>query len=127
MMHVIVRLAAGQPALLATHLEAYGGLVAQALTASGEALKRRMTLQLLCALCLSVAAVLTGVAAMLWAVLPLGASRAPGMLVLAPSLPAALGLWAWWSSRAALPVQGFASLRAQLAADAALLSRPSAP
>lgn len=127
MIHPLFRLAAAQPMLLAGHVGAYAGLVSEELVISGTALQRRLMWQLSAALCLAVAAVLGGVALLLWALLPLVDARAPWLLVGTPLLPAALGLWAWWRARAWHGADPLARLRAQLAEDAALLARYAAP
>lgn len=127
MIHPIVRLAAAQPMLLAQHVGAYAGLAAQELASSGAALQRRLGLQLLAALCLVVAAVLAGVALLLWAVLPLAQAPAPWLLLVTPLLPALPGLWAWWAAQTGTPTEPFARLRLQLALDAALLARTQGP
>lgn len=126
MIHPILRLAAAQPMLLAAHAGAYAGLMSQALRLGGSALERRLLWHLACALCLVVAAVLAGVATLLWAVLPMAGAPAPWLLVLTPLLPAVLGLWAGWRARTINPPDPFAPLQSQLAQDAALLVHHSA-
>lgn len=70
MIHPLLRLAATQPQMLADHAEAYAALVGEELGRSAAAAKQRLLLAA-AGLCLAVtAAVLAGVAAMLWAVTP---------------------------------------------------------
>ena len=127
MVHPLLRLAAARPQLLAEHAAAYGDLVAEEFARSAGALKQRLALQVIAVAGLVVAAVLSGVAAMLWAALPSGSLNAPWMLALAPALPAALAAWALLRGSAAGPAESFAGVRRQLAADAALLRSVGEP
>lgn len=127
MIHPLFRLAAAQPMLLVGHVGAYAGLVSQELLICAAALQRRLLWQIAGALCMAVAAVLAGVAVLLWASLPPIGASAQWLLVVTPVLPAALGLWAVWRAQAQRCDEPFARLRAQLAEDAALLARHTAP
>lgn len=127
MIHPVFRLAVAQPMLLASHVGAYAGLVSEDLLISGVALRRRLLWQLTGALCLTVAAVLAGVAVLLWAALPAGGSQTVWLFVATPMLPTILGLWAWWHARGRTVAQPWARLRVQLAEDAAMLARHPAP
>lgn len=127
MIHPVFRLAAAQPMLLAAHVGAYAGLVSEELHTSAAAVQRRLLWQLGGALCLAVAAVLAGVALLLWASLAPGAAPAAWLFVATPLLPAALGLAACWRAQTHRNGEPLARLRAQLAEDAALLARHSAP
>lgn len=127
MIHPVFRLAASQPLLLAEHAAAYAGLVSEELASQSARLQRRVALQLAGGAGLLVAAVLAGVALLLWASLPDAGFRAPWLLLLTPALPAALGGWALWLARERESREPFASLRWQLAQDAALLRTPVAP
>lgn len=127
MIHPVFRLAAAQPMLLAGHVGAYAGLVSEELLISAAAVQRRLLWQLASALILTVSAVLAGVALLLWASLPPDGMSARWLLVVTPLLPAALGLWAGWRAQAHRSGEPFALLRAQLAEDADLLARHTAP
>jgi uncharacterized membrane protein YqjE len=113
--------------LLAAHVGAYAELVSEELHTSADALQRRLLWQLGGALCLAVAAVLAGVAFLLWASLAPGSAPAAWLFVVTPLLPAALGLAACWRARAHRNAEPLARLRAQLAEDAAMLTRHTAP
>lgn len=126
MRHPLLRLIATRPQLLADHVEAYAALVGDEVGATAAVWKRR-TLFGATALCLAgVAAVLGGVALMLWAVTPAGALRAPWALIAAPALPALIALWCALEARR---VQGaaFAELRRQVGIDFSMLRQASAP
>ncbi len=126
-MHPVFRLIAAQPMLLAGHVGAYAGLVSEELLTSAAAVQRRLLWQLAGALSLAVAAVLAGVALLLWASLPPGSAPAGWLFVVTPLLPAVLGLWAGWWAQAHPDGEPLARLRAQLAEDADLLARHTAP
>lgn len=70
MLHPLLHLIASRPQLLADHAAAYAELVAAEFGAETSALKRQALLGALGIGGLGVAAVLAGVAVMLWAVLP---------------------------------------------------------
>jgi uncharacterized membrane protein YqjE len=123
MVHPMFRLAAAQPMLLIGHVGAYATLLSQELRISGVDLQRRLLWQLAAALCLTVAAVLAGVALLLWAALPPVDVQVAWVFVITPWLPAVAGLWAWRRAQAPSTTEPFAHLRAQLAEDAALLDR----
>lgn len=126
-MHPVFRLIAAQPMLLAGHVGAYAGLVSEELLTSAAAVQRRLLWQLAGALSLAVAAVLAGVALLLWASLPPGSAPAGWLFVATPLLPAVLGLWAGWRAQAHSNGEPWARLRAQLAEDADLLARHTVP
>ncbi len=127
MLHPVFRLAASQPQLLAEHAAGYAGLLAEEMTNSGVQLKRRITLQIVGLLSLMVAAILAGVALLLWAALPATSLQQPWLLWLTPLLPAVLGAWALLAAKSDSAPPAFAALREQFAQDAALLRRTTAP
>lgn len=127
MIHPVFRLAAAQPMLLAAHVGAYAGLVSEELNTGAAALQRRLLWLLGGALCLAVAAVLAGVALLLWTSRAPGATPAASLFVVTPLLPAALGLTACWRAQIHRHGEPLARLRAQLMEDAALLARHTAP
>lgn len=126
-MHPLLRLAASRPQLLAEHAAAYADLMAEEFSRSAGEWKQRLAMQLIALVGLSVAAVLVGVAVMLWAALPGGSLSTPWVLVAAPVLPALLAAWALQRCSAAGPLESFALLRRQLASDALLLRSVGEP
>lgn len=127
MIHPVFRLAAAQPQLLAEHAGAYAGLFSEALAVSSARLQRRVVLQVAGAACLVVAAMLTGVAVLLWGVMPEAVARSPWLFVLTPLVPAVLGALAVWAGQNRDSGALFATLRLQLDQDLALLRRTSTP
>jgi len=125
MIHPLLRLVATQPQLLADHAEAYAGLVSDEIGRSAASFKHRILLNAI-ALCLvGVAAVLGGVAFMLWATLPPAAMQAPWALIAAPAVPAVIAVVCALVGRRQ-PSDAFAELKQQVAADLVMLREVSA-
>lgn len=125
MIHPLLRLIATQPQLLADHAESYAGLVGEELGKTTAVWKRRVLLSAV-ALCLvGVAAVLGGVALMLWAVIPAANIQAPWALFAAPAVPTVVALWCAYQSRREAG-DGFSDLKQQIAADLVMLREVSA-
>ena len=127
MIHPVFRLAAAQPQLLAEHAAGYASLLSEALAVSSARWQQRAAWLLAGAACLVVAAVLAGVAVMLWAAVPEVATRNPWPLLLTPLVPALLGAGGLWLGQNRHRGESFAVLRQQLAVDAALLRRTGTP
>ncbi len=126
MLHPMFRLLATQPGLLADHAEAYAELFGTEFASACERWKRQALLRAVALCSLGVAAVLAGVALMLWAVTPAAQLHAAWLLVLVPLLPALL---AWWCLQAAADSaadEAFGQLRRQLRADASMLREAAA-
>jgi hypothetical protein len=68
-----------------------------------------------------VGAVLTGVALMLWAVIPPADMNAPWALVLAPLVPLGLAVGCWVAAQSHAGPRAFEQMRRQLREDAAML------
>ena len=125
MIHPLLRLIATQPQLLADHAEAYAGLVGEELSKTTAVWKQRVLLNAV-ALCLvGVAAVLGGVALMLWAVIPAANIQAPWALLVAPGVPALLALCCGFAARRERDA-AFVDLKQQIAADLVMLREVSA-
>lgn len=120
MLHPLLRLVATQPQLLAEHAHAYGGLVGEELGKTASAWTLRALLAAVALALLAVAVVLAGVALMLWAVIPVANIQSPWALVVAPALPALVGLACAWVARRPTD-DAFKDLKQQLAADLTLL------
>lgn len=125
MIHPLLRLIATQPQLLADHAESYADLVGEELGKTTAVWKRRLLLNAT-ALCLvGVAAVLAGVALMLWAVIPATDIRAPWALIAAPAVPALVAVWCTFEGQRGF-ADGFKDLKQQIAADLVMLREVSA-
>lgn len=126
MIHPLLQLIATQPQLLADHAEAYAELMASEIGAVSAVWKRRAVLNAVALCCLVVAAILAGVALMLWAVIPAAQMQAPWVLIAAPLPPAAAALWCLMAARVQGGGGAFENLRRQLAADMVMLREVAA-
>jgi hypothetical protein len=126
MLHPLLHLVATQPQLLAEHAEAYAEMVAAQVGTVSAAWKRRAMLGAVALCCLGVAAVLAGVALMLWAVFPPGDIHAPWALMAAPLVPAAAAVACLAVARSKRAVGGFSALHEQLRADIVMLREAGA-
>jgi cytochrome c biogenesis factor len=125
--HPLLRLIATEPQLLADHAEAYADLIGAELGAASAIWKRSVALKAF-ALCLfGVSTILSGVALMLWAVIPPENIQAPWALVVAPGLPLIAALLCWLVSRNDAAQTAFEGIRRQMRADVAMLREVSAP
>jgi hypothetical protein len=120
-MHSLLYLAASQPQLLMDHAEAYTDLLVEEAAAASIIWKRRALLTGVAICCLGVAAVLAGVALMLWAVIPAASIQAPWALIGAPLLPtiAAVGCMVTTGSKDG--EGAFINLRRHIKADMTIL------
>ncbi|WP_310462202.1 hypothetical protein [Sphaerotilus sp.] len=126
MAHALLHLITTRPQLLADHAQAYAELANADLDAVTSVWKRQIRLAAvaLCSTC--VAAVLAGVALMLWAVVPAVQIEAPWALVAAPLLPAVVALWCLLAARAGGDRQPFGNLKEQVQADLLMLRQVGA-
>ena len=121
MIHPLFRLIASEPQMLADHVEAYSELVGEEVgNAIAQWKKTAIAAALLGVLGL-VTLVFAGVAIMLWAVTPPDNLHAPWALVIVPLVPALGAAGFWFSAKSGDKGQGFAAIKAQFAADAAML------
>lgn len=124
MIHPLLRLVATQPQLLADHAAAYAGLVGEEIGRSINGVKQRVMLVSIALGLIAVAAVLGGVAVMLWAVIPTASMHAPWALIAAPGVPAVVGVVCLAVGRSP-PADTFAELKQQVAADLVMLREVS--
>ncbi len=125
MLYTLLRLSLTQPQLLVEHADAYSELVSTEFRSACALWQRQLWLSALAIACLAVAAVLAGVAWMLWAVTPAENIRAPWALLGAPLLPCALALGCLIQVRSRSDGAAFEKLMEQLRADIAMLRKVS--
>jgi len=125
-MHPMLRLLSTQPQLLADHAAAYAALVSAEVDCVGAEWKRRTLLGAVALCCIGVAAVLAGVALMLWAVMPPAQVQAPWALVLAPLVPAVAALGCVLMAQVRPDGRAFDNVRQQVRADLLMLRELSA-
>ncbi|OHC79482.1 MAG: hypothetical protein A3H24_05820 [Rhodoferax sp. RIFCSPLOWO2_12_FULL_60_11] len=125
MIHPLFLLIATRPQLLADHAEAYAELVATELGQVSAAWRRRALLYAVALACLAAAAVLAGVALMIWAAIPVATMQAPWALVVVPLLPMAAAVGCLLAVRSRGDASGFDNIQQQMKADLAMLREVS--
>ena len=102
MIHPVFQLIASRPQLLAEHAAGYGALLGAECARVGSAWQRRVLMLLAGLSRVGVAAVLAGVAVMLWVSTSGGsAANLSWVLIAVPLAPALLGLWCLVQARLA--------------------------
>jgi uncharacterized membrane protein YqjE len=126
-MHPLLTLLATRPQLLADHAQAYAGLFHEEFGQSFATWRRWAMLQAVALCFLGVAAVLGGVAVMLWAVTPPLLIQAPLVLWVMPLLPLLGAILCIWTASRQSPTDAFGNLGRQLGADMAMLRTAELP
>jgi hypothetical protein len=126
-MHPLLALLATRPQLLVDHAQAYAALFNEEFDQACASWRRRAILQAVALCCLGVAAVLAGVALMLWAVSPELPIRGPWILWATPLLPLLVAVACLVMARRQADDQAFANLSRQISADMAMLRAASSP
>ncbi len=124
-MHPFFKLMVDRPAVITDHVEAYASLATLELSSAIRQFRLRALKTAIALSCAAVAAVLAGVALMLWAVTPADQLQAPWALWFAPGLPAAFAVWSWLSAQAVGDAPAFSALRSQVRADIDMLREVS--
>ena len=125
MMHPLLALIATRPQLLTAHAEAYAALAAAELAEARAGWQRRLLLGATALCSAGVAAVLAGVALMLWAVLLPTDGLARALLIATPLVPALLALGCGMAARGDGRAN-FTVLRQQVKADLRMLREAGA-
>ena len=126
MLHPLLHLIATKPQLLGEHVEAYAELVGVEVGQTAQRWKSRVGLYAIALGLLTVGTVFTGVALMLWALIPMANMNLPWLLVLVPLTPLAVGGICLARARAQPKHAAFDALRQQVSADLAMLREVSA-
>ena len=124
-MHPFFKLMVDRPAVITDHVEAYASLATLELSGAVKQLRLRALQMAIALSCAAAAAVLAGVAVMLWAVTPADHLHAPWLLWLIPGLPAIVAVWCWLSAQAVSDTPAFSALRGQVRADIDMLREVS--
>lgn len=125
-MHPLLHLIVREPDLLANHAGAYAELLGEEIGVASTHWKRKALLGAVALCSAGVGAVLTGVALMLWAVIPPQNMNAPWALVIAPLVPLGLAVACWVASQNSTGPKAFEQVRRQLREDAALFKGATA-
>ena len=126
MLHPVLHLIATKPQLLGEHMEAYAELVGVEVGKTTELWKARVALYGMALFLLAVGTVFTGVALMLWAVVPTINMQAPWLLLIVPLVPLLVGALCVFRAHGEAQNPAFDTLRNQISADLAMLREVSA-
>ncbi|MGH8795440.1 MAG: hypothetical protein ACREXI_00155 [Caldimonas sp.] len=125
MIHPLLHLIATRPELLGEHVEAYAELVGSEVDKTSRLWILRIACYAVAALLLTASVVFTGVALMLWAVVPTADMDMPWLLVAVPLVSLLVGAGCLWRARAAPEHRAFETVKQQLGADLAMLREVS--
>ncbi len=124
MAHPFLHLVTTQPELLVAHAQGYAALAADEWRTWMAHWRRRVWLTAATVVCAGVAAVLGGVAVLLWAVSPPLPSGLAWVLWAVPAVPLALAFWCAALLNATAEVLPWQAVHAQLALDVAAWRGP---
>ncbi len=126
MIHPLLQLIATKPHLLGGHIHAYAELVGAEVDKTSKMWISRAVYYVAAALLLLLGLVFTGVALMLWAVVPADNMNTPWLLFLVPVVPLACGAFCFFSARSQPAQSTFETVKQQLNADLSMLREVSA-
>jgi uncharacterized membrane protein YqjE len=121
MIHPLLHLIATKPQLLGDHVEAYAELVGAEVGKTSKLWVTRVVYYAIALFLLSAGLIFTGVALMLWAVVPSDNMNSPWLLIVVPLLPLLAGGFCIFRARAEPDHTAFETVKQQLSADMALL------
>ncbi len=126
MIHPLVRLIVNEPELLAEHLAAYAELIGSEAQHVRSRVAIRVLMSALALCCIGVAAVLAGVALMLWAITPNLSQQAEWALIAAPAIPALVAMIAGLIAKRPPAKEAFAAVHEQVMSDLQMLKEVGA-
>jgi len=126
MIHPLLHLIATKPQLLGDHVEAYAELVGAEVGNTSKMWISRVVFYAVALFLLSAGLIFTGVALMLWAVVPPDNMNSPWLLIIVPLVPLIAGALCIMKARAHPDQTPFATVKQQLSADMAMLREVSA-
>lgn len=121
MIHPLLHLIATKPELLGDHVEAYAELVGAEVGKTSKMWISRGVFYAAAMFLLTTFITFTGVALMLWAVVPADGMNAPWLLVVVPLVPLVAGVICIIRARAEPEQAAFDTVKQQLRADLAML------
>jgi hypothetical protein len=127
MFHPLIRLLAGKPHLVATHLAAYAELASAQGQDIAQALMARVAWSVGAVVCALAACIVGGVSLLLLAALPVSAMPAPWLLLVVPGAALLGGLLCGLQARRRLVAWTLDPIRDQLQADASMLAALETP
>lgn len=126
-MHPLLELLLARPQLLADHAQAYGALFTEEMGEARAALQRWAIWRAITLCSLFSAAILAGMALMLWAMLPPSPTQASWLLLVTPMVPLVVAAVCWPLAKKNGTPPLFDLMRAQIRADKAMLRAARVP
>ena len=126
MIHPLLTLIATKPHLLGDHVEAYAELVGAEVGKTSKMWMMRVVYGVAAAFLLTTFVTFTGVAIMLWAVVPADSMNVPWLLVLVPLVPLVGGIVCLVLAKSHPAQNAFQTVKDQLSADMQMLREVSA-
>jgi uncharacterized membrane protein YqjE len=126
MIHPLLTLIAMKPQLLGDHVEAYAELVGAEVGKTSKLWTMRAVYGIAAAFLLATFVTFTGVAVMLWAVVPTDSMNIPWLLVVVPLVPLVGGIFCIVRAKAHPAQSAFQTVKDQLSADLQMLREVSA-
>jgi len=124
--HPLLHLVASQPHLLGDHVEAYSELIGAEVQKTTKSIISRAIYWGVALFLVVMGLLFTGVALMLWAVVPGDSMNAPWLLVAVPVVTLAIGAFCAFRAKAQTAESAFGTIKQQLNADMAMLREVSA-
>jgi len=126
MIHPLLHLIATKPQLLGDHVEAYAELVGAEVSKTSKLWISRVVLWAAAAFLATIFLVFTGVAIMLWGVVPADSMNVPWLLLVVPVVPLVAAIACAMLARSHPDQTAFQTVKEQLSADMAMLREVSA-
>lgn len=127
MIHPLIRLLASEPHLVAEHLGAYFSLIGREAQDAKTEWLARVILGSLSVCSIGVAAVLAGVAVMLWAVTPGLSEQAQWVLGAVPAVALLVAVVSGWLAKRKSGPSAFSEVQQQVSADLRMLKEVIEP
>ncbi|MDQ6679951.1 MAG: phage holin family protein [Pseudomonadota bacterium] len=124
--HPLLRLIATKPHLLGDHVEAYSELIGAEVQKTSKMWVSRAVFGVAAVVLLLAGLLFTGIALMLWAVVPGDSMNSPWLLIAVPLVPIAAGAFCIFRAKAEPAESAFGTVKEQFNADLAMLREVSA-
>jgi hypothetical protein len=126
MIHPLLHLVVTKPHLIGDHVGAYADLVGAEVEKTSKLWMSRVLFGTIALFLLSTFIVFTGVALMLWALVPLENMNAPWLLLVVPLVPLVAGVLCGMKAANKPEQSAFATVKEQINADLAMLREAGA-
>ena len=124
--HPLLHLVATKPHLLGDHVQAYTELIGAEVEKTSKRWLSSVVFYAVAAFLLTAGLIFTGIALMLWAVVPSDNMNSPWLLIVVPLVPLIGGVFCIFRARSSPSQTPFETVKGQLDADLAMLREVSA-